>query len=165
MFVYELSSCGFKSRCSHLNFRFRACFKQGFPWHSGNFRVWIHSEKHTWHDKNIQNREFLCLHSIKSLELVEKTELLRRLRVYALSKIHLDRYGSFLKILLILSWNINLNPGPVHGIQNKNLLHVLSFHDSSFTGDEFYYNLKSLSKNMSRNDWDVFQKEECTLFT
>ena len=23
------------SSCSHLNFRYRACFKQGFPWHSG----------------------------------------------------------------------------------------------------------------------------------
>ena len=35
MFVYELSGCGFESRCSHLNFRYRACFKQGDPWHSG----------------------------------------------------------------------------------------------------------------------------------
>ena len=26
----------------------------GVPWHSGNYRVWIHSETHTWHDKNIQ---------------------------------------------------------------------------------------------------------------
>ena len=27
MFVYELSGCGFKSRCSHLTFRYRACFE------------------------------------------------------------------------------------------------------------------------------------------
>ena len=54
VFVYELSSCRFESRCSHLNFRFRACFEQGVPWHSGNYGVWIHSEKRTWHDKNIQ---------------------------------------------------------------------------------------------------------------
>ena len=54
MFVYELSGCGFESRCSHLNFRFHACFEQGVPWHSGNYRVWIHSETRTWHDKNIQ---------------------------------------------------------------------------------------------------------------
>ena len=25
------SGCGFKSCCSHLNFRFRTCFKQGVP--------------------------------------------------------------------------------------------------------------------------------------
>ena len=40
--------------CSHLNFRFCACFEQGFLWHPGNYRVWIHSETRTWHDKNIQ---------------------------------------------------------------------------------------------------------------
>ena len=25
------------------------------PWHSGNYRVWIHSEARTWHDKNIRS--------------------------------------------------------------------------------------------------------------
>ena len=54
VFIYELSGCGFKSRCNHLNFRFRACFEQGVPSHSGNYRVWIHSETRTWYDKNIQ---------------------------------------------------------------------------------------------------------------
>ena len=28
VFVYELSACGFESHCSHLNFRYLACFKQ-----------------------------------------------------------------------------------------------------------------------------------------
>ena len=39
----------------NLNFRFPTCFEQGVPWHSGNYRVWIHSESRTWHDKNIQS--------------------------------------------------------------------------------------------------------------
>ena len=52
--VYEVSGFGFQSSCTHLNFRFRACFEQGVPWHSGNYRVWIHSETRTWHDKKIQ---------------------------------------------------------------------------------------------------------------
>ena len=55
VFVYELSGCEFESSCSYLNFRFRACSEQGVPWHSGNYRVWIHSETRTWHDKNIQS--------------------------------------------------------------------------------------------------------------
>ena len=54
MFIQELSGCGVESSCRHLNFRFRACFQQGVSWHSGNYRVWIHSETCTWHDKNIQ---------------------------------------------------------------------------------------------------------------
>ena len=53
LFVYELSGSGFKSSYSHLNFRFCACLKQRVPWHSGNYRVWIHSETRKWHDKNI----------------------------------------------------------------------------------------------------------------
>ena len=55
VFVYELSGCGFESSWSHLNFRFRACIEQGVPWHSGNYRVSIHSEARTWHDKSIQS--------------------------------------------------------------------------------------------------------------
>ena len=30
-----------------INFRFRACFEQGVPWHSGNYRVQVHSETRT----------------------------------------------------------------------------------------------------------------------
>ena len=55
VFVYQLSGCGFESRCSHLIFRYVACFEQGIPWHSGNCRVWSHSQTRTWHDKNIQS--------------------------------------------------------------------------------------------------------------
>ena len=55
MFIYKLSGCGFDFNYSHLNFRFCACFEQGVPWHSGNYRVRIHSETCTWHDKNIQS--------------------------------------------------------------------------------------------------------------
>ena len=54
VFVYEPSGCGFESCCSHLNFRFCTSFEQGVPWHSGNYKAWIHSEMHTWHDNNIQ---------------------------------------------------------------------------------------------------------------
>ena len=56
VFIEELSGSGFESSCSHFTFRFRACFEQGVPWHSGNYRVWIHSETRTWHDKNIQSK-------------------------------------------------------------------------------------------------------------
>ena len=48
-----LSGSGFESSCSHLNFRFCDCFKQGVLWHSGNYRVWIDSETRPWQDKNI----------------------------------------------------------------------------------------------------------------
>ena len=51
--VYELSGFGFDSSCSHLNVRFCACFEQGVHWDLGYYRVRIHFETRTWHDKNI----------------------------------------------------------------------------------------------------------------
>ena len=51
----ELNNCGFEPCCSHLNFRYRICFEQDVPWHSGNYRVWIRSAMHMWHGKNIQS--------------------------------------------------------------------------------------------------------------
>ena len=55
VFIYKRSGCEFESRYCHANFRYCACFKQEVPWHSGNYRVWIHSETRTWHDNNMQS--------------------------------------------------------------------------------------------------------------
>ena len=35
---FESSCSRFECSCSYLNFRFRACFEQGVPWHSGKYR-------------------------------------------------------------------------------------------------------------------------------
>ena len=48
VFVYKLSGSGFETSCSHSTFRFCASFGQGASWHSGNYRVWSHSETRTW---------------------------------------------------------------------------------------------------------------------
>ena len=41
-------------------------FGQIAPWHSGNSRVYIHSKKCLWHDKNTQLKNFLPLYSVLS---------------------------------------------------------------------------------------------------
>ena len=59
MFVYELK--WFWVRVQLQSFKdFHVCFEQGVPWHSGNHRVWIHSETPRWHDMNIQSVSVLC---------------------------------------------------------------------------------------------------------
>ena len=58
-FVYEISRWGFESSYSHLNFGFCTSFEQGVPWHSGNYRVWIHSKTRSWHDEDIQLKTIL----------------------------------------------------------------------------------------------------------
>ena len=52
VFVYAPSGCGFESSCSHLIFRFRACLEQRYPWNSGNYSAWIHSERRTFRSIN-----------------------------------------------------------------------------------------------------------------
>ena len=43
VFGCEQGSCRFEPSCSHLNFRYRACYQQRGPWRSGNFRMRIHA--------------------------------------------------------------------------------------------------------------------------
>ena len=45
-----------ESRWSHLNFIHGTCIMQGALWHSGNYRVLIHSKTCMWHDKNMQSK-------------------------------------------------------------------------------------------------------------
>ena len=47
--------------CKRTLERFRTCFEQGVPWHSDNYRMWIHSESRTWHNKNIQSFNMLFI--------------------------------------------------------------------------------------------------------
>ena len=104
---------------------------------------------------------FLCLHSIKVYGIGWRNQhnllkLLRRLSCYAFSKIHLDRYSSFYKVFLILSWDINVNLSPVHRKSTWKLCtSVLWF---CFSRHSFYYNLNSLSKNVSSSGCGVIKE-------
>ena len=48
VFIYKLTRPGFEFSCSHLTSRFRTCFEQGVPWHSGNYRAWIEASLAKW---------------------------------------------------------------------------------------------------------------------
>ena len=52
------------SGCSYLNFKYRACFEQGSPWHLDNYRMCILSKARMWHNKNTQLKDFLPLYSV-----------------------------------------------------------------------------------------------------
>ena len=56
VFVDDLSGYGIEYRCSNLNFWFCTSFEKGFPWHSGNYTVWINSETCTWNKKKSKGR-------------------------------------------------------------------------------------------------------------
>ena len=82
VFIYELSGCGFESHCSHLNFRYCACFEQRVPWHSCNYRVWIHSETHMWHERNIQSTSIVPSLNVYPSRILHFTSILWSVILY-----------------------------------------------------------------------------------
>ena len=62
-FVYKLSSSEFKSSCSHLRFRFCACFEQGVPSHSAKL-----------HPKDVLRTSHLALYLMQKDVLYQHPE-------------------------------------------------------------------------------------------
>ena len=62
--------------------------------------------------KNENKEDFLTYSIFCTLEQIEKKILRKLLSQDALRKVHLNKYGSYFKFILLLSGDINLNPGP-----------------------------------------------------
>ena len=63
VFIYKLSGYGLESQCSHLNFRYWACFVQRVPWLSWNHWVYIYSKR--VHNMIGTDKELMCLQIVK----------------------------------------------------------------------------------------------------
>ena len=62
--------------------------------------------------ENENKKEFFTYSTFCTLEQIEKNILRKRLSQDALSKVHLNKYESYFKFVLLLLGDINLNPGP-----------------------------------------------------
>ena len=62
--------------------------------------------------KNEKKEEFLTSSTFCTFDLIGKNILWKRLSQDALSKVHLNKYGSYFQFILLLSGDISLNPGP-----------------------------------------------------
>ena len=82
--------------------------------------------------KNENQEEFLTCGTFCTFELIEENLLQKRLSQDALSKFYLNKYGSYLKFILLLSSDINMNPGPTTPKRNDMLWELLLFHSCSF---------------------------------
>ena len=101
--------------------------------------------------------EFLTYSTFCTLEQIEKNILRQRLSQDALSKLHLNKYGSYFKLILLLSGDINLNLGPTTQKRNDILWELLPFHNCSFSTERMDYQLDPLSV-VSNDAWNIFQK-------
>ena len=62
--------------------------------------------------KNESKAEFITYGTFCTLEQIDINILRKRLSQDSLSKVHLNKYGSYFKFILLLSGDTNLNPGP-----------------------------------------------------
>ena len=99
--------------------------------------------------------EFLTYSTFCTLEQIEKNILRKRLSQDALFKVHLNKYGSYFKFILLLSSDINLNPAATAPKRNDILWEVLSFHNCSFSTEWMDYQLGPLSF-VSNDTWNIF---------
>ena len=106
--------------------------------------------------KNENKEEFLKGSTFLTFELTEKNILRKRLSQDALSRIHLNKYGSHLKFILLLLGDINLKPGRTIPKRNDILWELLPFYNCSFSTEWMDYQLDCLSA-VSNDAWNIFQ--------
>ena len=101
--------------------------------------------------------ESLIYSTFCTLEQIEKNILRKRLSQDALSKVHLNKYWSYFKFIILLYGDINLDPGPTPPKRNDILWELLSFHNCSFSTERMDYQLDTLSV-VNNNAWNIFRK-------
>ena len=107
--------------------------------------------------KNESKEEFLTYSTFCTLEQIEKNLLRKRISQDALYKVHLNKYESYFKFILLLSGDINLNFGPTALKRNYILRELIPFHNCSFSTEQMDYQFDPLSV-VSNYAWNIFQK-------
>ena len=82
---------------------------------------------------------------------IAKNETKKILSYYALSKIVLRKHKVYFRNILLLSGDINLNPGP--------FTDTFPFSNSSFSGSESKFHLGSNDENLDTEKWTNFKKK------
>ena len=70
--------------------------------------------------------DFLSLKVFNTLQSVEKSMIRRQLSNYAVSSIRLNKHKSYFKVIVMLTGDISLNPGPVTAIDNNDMCETTS---------------------------------------
>ena len=78
--------------------------------------------------KEQESRDIFNTDSYLMMQTIEKSKTTKFLSCYALSKVHLHKHKYYFRIILLLSGDINLNPGPCADL--------LPFSNESFSNDE-----------------------------
>ena len=83
--------------------------------------------------KSENKEEFLTASTFCTFEIIEKNILQKQLSQDVLSKVHLNKYESHFKSILLLSSDLNLNPGSTTPKRNDIKWELLPFCKCSFS--------------------------------
>ena len=83
------------------------------------------------------------------IQAIEKSKLTKFLSYYTLTKVHSHKHKSYFRIILLLSGDINLNPG--------SSAVVLPLSNESFSNDE--------DGNLNFEKWGILKRKVCISFT
>ena len=97
------------------------------------------------------SREVFDKDSCFFMQDIAKNETKKILSYYALSKIVLRKHKFYFRYILLLSGDINLNPGP--------FTDTFPFSNSSFCGSESRFHLGSNDENLDTEKWTNFKKK------
>lgn len=80
---------------------------------------------------NLKRIHVLSMDFLEMIDLVKKSHLRCQLPYFVLNNIHLHRHVLLPRFVLLLSGDINLNPGPMNAVCNNIHIYVLPFNDSN----------------------------------
>ena len=109
--------------------------------------------------KSENKEEFLTASTFCTFEIIEKNILQKQLSQDVLSKVHLNKYESHFKSILLLLSDLNLNPGSTTPKRNDIKWELLPFCKCSFSTEWMDYQLDPLSV-VSNDAWNIFQKRD-----
>ena len=109
--------------------------------------------------KSENKEEFLTASTFCTFEIIEKNILQKQLSQDVLSKVHLNKYESHFKSILLLLSDLNLNPGSTTPKRNDIKWELLPFCKCSFSTEWMDYQLDPLSV-VSNEAWNIFQKRD-----
>ena len=91
------------------------------------------------------------------IQAIEKSKLTKFLSYYTLTRVHSHKHKSYFRIILLLSGDINLNPG--------SSAVVLPLSNESFSNDEFQIFSSSEDGNLNFEKWGILKRKVCISFT
>ena len=113
----------------------------------------------------MKSSNIFSLNFLEILDITKNSFLRCQLSYFALANIRLHRYNSFFRFILLLSCDINVNPGPATVNDNKVPLKALPIYNCDEPTAPSKCGSSDYSKEHDNSKWNIFKKRACKCYT